>query len=65
MATAVDKPRRSAGDVIKSYLPILSWLPAYQKGSFRDGLEEAIPAEHLYPGVQASVDAFLAEEQSS
>jgi len=28
----------------------------------RGGLEEAIPAEHFYPSVQAAVDAFLAEQ---
>jgi SulP family sulfate permease len=28
----------------------------------RAGLEEAIPAEHFYPSVQAAVDAFLAEQ---
>ncbi len=31
----------------------------------RGGLEEAIPAEHFYPSVQAAVDAYLAEEQGS
>jgi MFS superfamily sulfate permease-like transporter len=29
----------------------------------RGGLEEAIPAEHFYPSVQAAVDAFLAEQE--
>jgi MFS superfamily sulfate permease-like transporter len=28
----------------------------------RAGLEDAIPAEHFYPGIQAAVDAYLAEE---
>jgi len=27
----------------------------------RAGLEDAIPAEHIYPSIQAAVDAFLAE----
>ena len=29
----------------------------------RAGLEEAIPAEHIYPTVQAAVDAYLAENE--
>ncbi len=31
----------------------------------RGGLMEAIPPEHFYPGVQAAVDAFLAEQQGT
>jgi MFS superfamily sulfate permease-like transporter len=27
----------------------------------RAGLEDAIPAEHIYPSIQAAVDDFLAE----
>ena len=27
----------------------------------RGGVEEAIPAEHFYPTIEAAVDAFLAE----
>jgi hypothetical protein len=30
MAATVEKPRRSAGEVVKSYFPIVSWPPNYQ-----------------------------------
>jgi hypothetical protein len=29
----------------------------------RGGMEEAIPAEHFYPSVQAGVDTYLTEQQ--
>jgi high affinity sulfate transporter 1 len=58
MATTVKKPRRSAGDVIKSYLPILSWLPGYQKGWFRGDVIAAltlwallVPEAMAYAGI--------------
>jgi high affinity sulfate transporter 1 len=58
MTTTVDKPRRSAGDVIKSYLPILAWLPKYQKDWFRPDLIAAltlwallVPEAMAYAGI--------------
>jgi len=36
MAATVEKPRRSAGEILKSYFPIISWLPTYQAKCFRD-----------------------------
>jgi high affinity sulfate transporter 1 len=58
MTTTVDKPRRSAGDAIKSYMPILSWLPKYQKDWFRPDLIAAltlwallVPEAMAYAGI--------------
>jgi high affinity sulfate transporter 1 len=58
MTTTAEKPRRSPGDVIKSYVPILSWLPAYQKGFFRSDMIAAltlwallVPEAMAYAGI--------------
>jgi high affinity sulfate transporter 1 len=58
MATTVKTPRRSTSDVIKSYLPILKWLPNYQKGWFRPDLIAAltlwallVPEAMAYAGI--------------
>jgi SulP family sulfate permease len=58
MATAVEKPRRSASEAIKSYMPILSWLPSYQKEWFRPDLIAAltlwallVPEAMAYAGI--------------
>ncbi len=58
MATTVEKPRRSAGEVIKSYVPIISWLPAYDKGWFRGDVIAAltlwallVPEAMAYAGI--------------
>jgi high affinity sulfate transporter 1 len=58
MTTTVEKPRRSAGEVIKAYLPILSWLPAYDKGWFRGDVIAAltlwallVPEAMAYAGI--------------
>ncbi len=58
MTTAIDKPRRSAGGVIKGYIPILSWLPAYEKDWFRGDVIAAltlwallVPEAMAYAGI--------------
>ena len=58
MTTTVDKSRRSTSDVIKSYLPILSWLPNYKKGWFRGDMIAAltlwallVPEAMAYAGI--------------
>jgi high affinity sulfate transporter 1 len=58
MAAAVEKPRRSAAEVVKSYIPILTWLPKYQKGWFRGDVIAAltvwallVPEAMAYAGI--------------
>jgi len=58
MTTTVEKPHRSAGEVIKSYMPILSWLPAYKKEWFRPDVIAAltlwallVPEAMAYAGI--------------
>ena len=58
MTTTIDKPRRSAADVIKSYLPILSWLPNYQRDWLRPDIIAAltlwallVPEAMAYAGI--------------
>jgi hypothetical protein len=58
MATTVDKSRRPASDVIKSHVPILSWLPSYQKGWLRGDVIAAltlwallVPEAMAYAGI--------------
>jgi high affinity sulfate transporter 1 len=58
MTTTVDKPGRSTGTVLKSYIPILTWLPRYQKDWFRPDLIAAltlwallVPEAMAYAGI--------------
>jgi len=58
MSATIDKPRRSAADVIKSYLPIVSWLPNYQRAWLRPDLIAAltlwallVPEAMAYAGI--------------
>jgi len=58
MTTAVDKPGRSAGAVLKSFIPILAWLPKYQRDWFRPDLVAAltlwallVPEAMAYAGI--------------
>ncbi len=58
MATVAESNRRSTGDVIKSYIPILTWLPAYQKDWLRPDIIAAltlwallVPEAMAYAGI--------------
>ncbi|UCG25662.1 MAG: SulP family inorganic anion transporter, partial [Chloroflexota bacterium] len=58
MATTVEKDRHSAAGVVKSYLPILSWLPNYQREWFRPDIIAAltlwallVPEAMAYAGI--------------
>ncbi|UCG25201.1 MAG: sulfate permease [Chloroflexota bacterium] len=58
MTTIADKPSRSAGEVIKSYIPILTWLPKYRRDWLRPDLIAAltlwallVPEAMAYAGI--------------
>jgi len=58
MTATVEKPKRSASAVIKSYFPIIDWLPTYQGSWFRGDLIAAftlwavlVPEAMAYAGI--------------